>query len=934
MITFQNVYKTYGQHHVLKNINLKLPRTGLVAIQGSSGCGKTTLLNTLSGLLDFEGDIEVDGHHINLMNEKELDEFRLKNYGFIFQDFKLFENETVINNVMFPLEVISGANQETRMRKCQSLVSMVGLKGSIRQKVSKLSGGEKQRVAIARALANSPKIILADEPTGALDSKTGHEIMKILQGVSSKSLVLMVSHDEELAQEYADEIIKMQDGQILSTVFQNKVKKDKYLPIAKMFHTEKKPSISSSFLFNHTVSSIKNKKWRTSVCNMVTSLGLIGVGLAASLSSAISSNIKKSYSQIIDDSKITLTLKNKEKGLYGIYAASFYEASELAFNNQQYIYDIGCTYYNEYESFFPHSNCLVMADTFSHQSIEGISARHINEFRWLDIEHPNNIYPNDIDYLRNDQVVLSLTIDMVYDICFQLRIERTVTSLSRYLQTKPIRMYFDFRNDNWQYSDQQIVEVVGFTLENSAGIYHNNHMWNEYMFEERMRFPIGDRISGNYTIPWVLKKIYYFYCYDNVSEFLKYARHNKDFNPYILEIANETYYPWSLADIPTKEAQKVLIFANTSQSIPLSNYKLMKETVKAIDNPVFGSSAGYSIYPSSMMYGFSRYMYFSGSEESLTETIDINTSLTIDNNQNVKLPNDVISGHFSQTLNDGMNFKICDEILIKGHVANSLDEIVISKGVNDKLFQGDGLGKTLYVAYLFSQTRNSDGEYIKHFKTVDLKVVGIKDDSKNLIYHDDDWTIGFFQTMLGVSAFDLGANAILLDVTNQKEIDSICQKIERAFPEFVAYEPMSEINKSVNQVCFYLEIALMCFSIIAVVISVLLLSICNYLYILENKKDIGLVRCIGVNKKEARKLVITHSVIMCFISFVLSSIELVITSLIISKEISSQMGTPFEFSFNPLALIYMFSLAFSISIISSLLISRRINKLNPIAALK
>ncbi len=934
MITFLNVNKSYGNHQVLKDINIKLPRTGLIVIQGPSGCGKTTLLNVLSGLLTFTGDIEIDGHHINMMNEKDLDSFRLKNYGFIFQDFKLFENETVMNNVLFPLVLVSSASQETKIRKCQSLISMVGLKSSIKQKVSKLSGGEKQRVAIARALVNSPKIILADEPTGALDSSTGKDIMKILQGISTKSLVLVVSHDQELAKQYADEIIKMQDGRIIDVSFQNKTKKNKYIPIAKMLHTEKKPSISSSFLFNHTLSSIKSKKWRTSICNMVTSLGLIGVGLAASLSSAISTNIKKSYSQIIDDSKITLTLKNQERNLYGKYAASFYEVSDLAFQNQEYIYDIGCTYYNDFESFFPQANYICLADTYTHEPIEGISARHINEFRWLDVEKPNTIYPEKVDYIQNDQVVLALTIDMIYDICYQLRIERTVTSLSRYIQSKPLKMYFDLRNDHWQYSDQQVFEMVGFTLEKTPGIYHNNHMWNEYMFEERMRFPNGDRISGNYDKPWTLKKIYYFYCYDNVEEFLTKSRHDKSFNPYVLEIADETYYPWLFAENEAKTTQRVLIFANNTQSIPLSYYQLMKNTTREIDNPIFGSNGGYAIYPSSMMYGFSKIMYFSSSKESLDETIDINTSLTVDTNENIELPSNVLSGHFSQTLSGGVNFKNINGSLSKGKEPSSLSEIVISSGMERKLFDGNGINQNLYVAYLYLTSRNGSGDTIKEFKTVELDVVGIVEDEKSIIYHDENWSIGFFQIMLGVSAFDLGVNAIMVDAINQKNMESICIKLERAFPEFNVYEPMSEINKSINQVCSYLEIALMCFSIIAVVISILLLSICNYLYILENKKDIGLVRCIGVSKNESRKFVITHSIIMSFISFFISSIELVITSVIISKEISIQMGTTFEMSFNPLALVYMFALAFGISLLSSLLISKRVSKMNPIEALK
>ena len=155
-----------------------------------------------------------------------------------------------------------------------------------------------------------------------------------------------------------------------------------------------------------------------------------------------------------------------------------------------------------------------------------------------------------------------------------------------------------------------------------------------------------------------------------------------------------------------------------------------------------------------------------------------------------------------------------------------------------------------------------------------------------------------------------------------------------AFPDYEFSNPMSEINKSVNQVCGYIEIALMCFSVISVVISTLLLSICNYLYILENKKDIGLVRCLGIPKKEAKKFVVTHSVIMCFVSFILSSIELLLISLFISSEIAKNMGNSFQFSFNYLSLLYMFLLAFVISLSSSLIISSKLNRLDPLTALK
>ena len=536
--------------------------------------------------------------------------------------------------------------------------------------------------------------------------------------------------------------------------------------------------------------------------------------------------------------------------------------------------------------------------------------------------------------MENDEVILSLTIDMIYDICYGLKIERTVTSLSRYLQTNQLKMYFDFRNDNWQYSDQQLVEVKGFTLEKKAGIYHNNHMWNEYMFEERMRFPSSDRITTQEAVPWILKKIYYIYVDKSMDTFLNITRQNDEYNPFIFEIADESLFP-SINDNNDKNTGKrLLVLANTLYTMPYNDVELFQSLSDQIINPIYGSVGGYAIYPSSMMYGFANPMYFSGSIDSLEETIDIETTLSTETNEKVSLPEDVLCGHFSQSITGGVNFTVLDQDVDEGRAPLDLTEIVISSNIANKVFSGFSIGQDLFIGYQYSQTTNNKGEVIKKFKTVPLKVVGVINSDKNLIYHDSYWTLNFFQIMLGVSAFNLGVNAIMVDVKNQKEIPDVISKLKRAFPDYDVVEPMSSINESVNQVCTYIEIALMCFSIIAVVISTMLLSICNYLYILENKKDIGLVRCIGVDKSEAKKFVVTHSMVMCFISFALSSVELFLSSFLISGELANQMGNAFSFSFNPLALVYMFALAFTISLLSSLFIARKVNKLDPLSALK
>ena len=194
MIKLTSVRKAFQNRIALNNINYEFPRNGLCIIYGQSGSGKTTLLNCLSGLISFEGSIEIDHQRIETLNDEELSNLRLSSCGFVFQDFKLFENETVEANLLFPLETLNHLPNNVKNRKCEDLLSLVGLEHKEKQIVNKLSGGEKQRVAIARALVNDPKVLLADEPTGSLDEKNSIEIMNILKIISKDSLVIMVSH--------------------------------------------------------------------------------------------------------------------------------------------------------------------------------------------------------------------------------------------------------------------------------------------------------------------------------------------------------------------------------------------------------------------------------------------------------------------------------------------------------------------------------------------------------------------------------------------------------------------------------------------------------------------------------------------------------------------------------------------------------------------
>ncbi|MCD8307711.1 MAG: ABC transporter ATP-binding protein/permease [Clostridia bacterium] len=218
MLVLKNIYKTYdaagGQVHALKDVNLAFRRNEFVAVLGPSGCGKTTLLNIIGGLDHYtSGDLLIEDVSTKSYTDRDWDTYRNHSIGFIFQSYHLIPHQTILQNVEMAL-MIAGVDKQERRQRAIDALAKVGLADKINNRPNQLSGGQAQRVAIARALINDPEIVLADEPTGALDSKTSVQIMDLLKEISSDRLVIMVTHNPELAEQYATRIIRLFDGAV------------------------------------------------------------------------------------------------------------------------------------------------------------------------------------------------------------------------------------------------------------------------------------------------------------------------------------------------------------------------------------------------------------------------------------------------------------------------------------------------------------------------------------------------------------------------------------------------------------------------------------------------------------------------------------------------------------------------------------------------
>ena len=297
------------------------------------------------------------------------------------------------------------------------------------------------------------------------------------------------------------------------------------------------------------------------------------------------------------------------------------------------------------------------------------------------------------------------------------------------------------------------------------------------------------------------------------------------------------------------------------------------------------------------------------------------------------LPPTVKSGNYAKSLQNGVKFCVFTEELLAGRPVSSINEIVLSSALFTDLGYTE-LGGEMYVATSKKDMLLNGNKIIKDYVLIPLKVVGVVKSNKLAIYHEKNWTILFYQSLVGISAFDLQCQSLSFPLNNPNKIDGSIELAKKAFPQFEIINPLSDVNSSVDTVCFYITIVLIVFSMVATTISILLLTICNYLYVIEGKKEIALARCLGVNKKESRKFLFWHSSMQCFLSFVIAAVELIAISVVANFEVGQALSIGFSFSFDPTALIPMFVLATLIALFSSALMSRRINKINPIEALK
>ncbi len=324
MLRLTDIKKDYpvadGFVHALKGVSISFRKNEFVSVLGASGCGKTTLLNIIGGLDKYtSGDLIINGVSTKQFGDKDWDTYRNHSIGFIFQSYHLIPHQTVLQNVELAL-TISGISKEERRRRAIEALEKVGLKDRINNKPNQLSGGQAQRVAIARALINDPEIVLADEPTGALDSVTSVQIMELLKEISKDRLVIMVTHNPELAEQYSTRIIRLLDGEVtddsmpysaeeeITEVAENARTAEEQAQPKFNKGNKKKSSMSVGMAFMLSLKNLLSKIKRTTMVAFAGSIGIIGVSMVLAISSGVQSYIDSMQNDMLSGYPLSVSV--------------------------------------------------------------------------------------------------------------------------------------------------------------------------------------------------------------------------------------------------------------------------------------------------------------------------------------------------------------------------------------------------------------------------------------------------------------------------------------------------------------------------------------------------------------------------------------------------------------------------------------------------
>lgn len=897
MLQLKNIVKTYEtgdtEVHALKGVSINFRPNEFVSILGQSGCGKTTLLNIVGGLDQYtSGDLVIKGKSTKKYKDKDWDAYRNHSIGFVFQSYNLIMHQTVLQNVELAL-TLSGVSKADRRRRAKEVLEKVGLGDQMRKKPNQMSGGQMQRVAIARALINDPEILLADEPTGALDTETSVQIMELLKEIAKDRLVVMVTHNPDLANEYSTRIVKLLDGEIIDDsdpYTDEEIEKEHY---EELDHKSLKHKRMSYFTaLNLSFNNLLTKKGRTILTAFAGSIGIIGIALILSLSDGFRNYIKgveedtlSTYPLEITDETVdssammTAMMGNvqpneNEHDMDKIYSNDFVGnyintlMGEVKVNDMKsfkkyieegdgkkikdYTTDIKYTYGIEVNAYqikdnneiFQSNPCTVLDSigmgSFSDMASMSVGTGNRSMNLWSQMIGNQEMLENQYDVIAGE---------------WPDSYDEVVLVVSEYNEITDYELYALGLRDVSELQEMVTASIMGGTKEFESTSYTYEELLNvRYKVIPSSDFYAYDEAAG---------------CYVNKSDDAKYMRE---------KIENGVEVKITAIVRPSDRATVHSINTTIGYRKDLVDY-LMAEAKESevgkeqLENPDINVFTGYE-------FG-----------------TDLNEAAMEEAEES------------SQEMYEQMG--IAD-------MSNEELALMMSNMSPEE------------IAAMIDAMEQSTADMMSGMSLTDLKTVEDATYEENLIslgiaFEDDPMVISMYP-------IDFESKELIMDIIddyNQSVMDADEEEKEITYTDMVG-TMMSSISSIINSISY----VLMAFVAISLVVSSIMIGIITYISVLERTKEIGILRSIGASKKDISRVFNAETIIVGFVAGLLGIIVTILLNIPVNKIIEHFSDLKNVAKLPVAGAIILIVISVVLTMIAGLLPSRVASKKDPVEALR
>ncbi len=897
MLQLKNIVKTYTtgdtEVHALKGVSINFRPNEFVSILGQSGCGKTTLLNIVGGLDQYtSGDLVIKGKSTKKYKDRDWDAYRNHSIGFVFQSYNLIMHQTVLQNVELAL-TLSGVSKADRRRRAKEVLEKVGLGDQMRKKPNQMSGGQMQRVAIARALINDPEILLADEPTGALDTETSVQIMELLKEIAKDRLVIMVTHNPDIANKYSTRIVKLLDGEVIddsAPYTDEEIEKEQY---EELDHKSLKHKRMSYFTaLNLSFNNLLTKKGRTILTAFAGSIGIIGIALILSLSDGFRNYIKgveedtlSTYpleitDETVDSSAMMTAMMgnvqpNEQKhDMDKVYSNDFVGnyintlMGEVKVNDMKsfkkfieegdgqkikdYTSDIKYTYGIEVNAYqikdnneiFQSNPCTVLDSigmgSFSDMASMGVGSGNMSMNLWSQMIGNQEMLENQYDVIAGE---------------WPDSYDEVVLVVSEYNEITDYELYALGLRDVSELQEMVTASIMGGTKEFESTSYTYEELLNvRYKVIPSSDFYAYDEAAG---------------CYVNKSDDAKYMRE---------KIENGVEVKITAIVRPSDRATVHSINTTIGYRKDLVDYLMAQAKESEV-----------------------------GKEQ--LENPDIN----------------VFTGYeFGTDLNEAA----------MEEAEESSQEMYEQMGIadmsNEELAMMMSNMSPEEIAAMIDAMEQSTADMMSGMSLTDLKTVEDATYEENLIslgiaFEDDPMVISVYP-------IDFESKELIMDIIdeyNQSVMDAGEEEKEITYTDMVG-TMMSSISSIINSISY----VLMAFVAISLVVSSIMIGIITYISVLERTKEIGILRSIGASKKDISRVFNAETIIVGFVAGLLGIIVTILLNIPVNKIIEHFSDLKNVAKLPVAGAVILIVISVVLTMIAGLLPSRVASKKDPVEALR